>query len=104
MLSREERECVLNLSDADSEWGVYTDSQRLSGRLKKLAAAWGIEPQRCGEGWEFTLPLRAISFRSPKKPPTERQKAARAESGRRLGAKSRPTEHAASGRGDIRDG
>lgn len=91
-LSRDEREVILTLSDAEGEWCVYTDSQRLSGRLKKLAAAWGVIPNRLGEGWDFRLPLRAISFRKPKQPPTDRQRAA----GRRLSAQSRSNDTAIS--------
>jgi hypothetical protein len=91
-LTKAEREVVLTIADDESAWHVFTDSQRLSGRLKKLAAAWGITPERLGHGWVCSLPLRAISFRAPTKPPTDRQRAA----GRALAAKSRPTDTAAS--------
>ncbi len=60
-----EREVVLNIADDEDGWHVYTDSRRFTGRLRKLAARWGVTPDPFGSGCEFILPLKAISFRGP---------------------------------------
>lgn len=91
-LGRDEREVVITATDDRDAWEISCDSSRFAGRLKRVARAWGIEPVPYGEGFAFKLPLRAISFRSPKKPPTERQIAA----GRALASKSRPSGQAVS--------
>jgi len=73
-----ERECILTIADDETDWHIFTDSARLTRRLLRLAARWGVAPERCGEGWEFTLPLAAVRFVGPLRV-TERQRAARRE-------------------------
>jgi len=68
VLAKEERGAVLLLSDAYKEWDIYTDCRRLTGRLRKLAVAWGGRPERQGEGWTCRLPLGAVRFGRPRKP------------------------------------
>lgn len=68
-LGKNEREVALTLTDDEKEWRVYTDSARLTGRLRKVAEAWGVTPERVGShGWEFPLPLRAVRFGGPRTP------------------------------------
>lgn len=80
-LTKAEREIILVIGDDEKFWHVHTDSLRAaSTRLRKVAAASGVVPQRTGNGWEFDLPLRAVRFASPRTPtpPSEAQKRQRA--------------------------
>lgn len=69
-----EREVVLIIADDERSWSVFTDSTRLTRRLLKVAAQWGVTPARCGVGFEFPLPLGAIKFSGPRRL-TDAQKA-----------------------------
>lgn len=60
-----ERETVLTVADDEAAWTVFTDSTRRTKRILRIAARWGVTPQRCGVGWEFTLPLAAVRFVGP---------------------------------------
>ena len=66
-LSAPEREVVLTIADDEAAWHVFTDSSRLTRRILRIAARWGVTPERCGEGWEFILPLAAVRFSAPKR-------------------------------------
>lgn len=44
VLTREERETLINISEADSEWAVYTDTDKYKRRLQKFAEEF---PQLC---------------------------------------------------------
>ena len=46
---------------------VNTGRTFLTRRLLALAARWGVSPERLGEGYEFTLPLAAIRFATPRR-------------------------------------
>lgn len=61
-LTKTEREVVLTIADDEKTWSVYCDSRRFGGRLRKLAARWGVEPVKTGVGFTLTLPLKAIRF------------------------------------------
>jgi hypothetical protein len=70
-LTPSEREVLVSISDDEQRWHIFTDSARLTRRLLAVAARWGITPERLGEGYEFTLPLKAVRFASP---PSERRR------------------------------
>ncbi len=75
-----EREIILTLADDEKTWRIHTDSRRaLNTRLLKVAKALGVSVERVGAGYQFTLPLNAVSFRAPK-PLTEAQAQARTRS------------------------
>lgn len=84
---------MLTIADDEQSWAIFTDSKRAaSTRLRKVAAAWGVEPERQGAGWRCVLPLKAVRFSGPKKPPSARQIRASQEAGVRLRqSKSSPT-------------
>lgn len=89
-LTKAEREIVLTIADDESSWHVFADSRRaLSTRLRKVAAAWGVTPQRLGEGWEFDLPLRAIRLGAPRVPRVLSEEAKATARARFTEAKSR---------------
>lgn len=59
---------VLTLADDEGEWRIHPDSRRaFSGRLLLVARALGVTPERAGAGYEFNLPLAAVSFRVPRR-------------------------------------
>lgn len=62
-----EREVVLTIADDERSWSIFTDSTRLTRRLLRVAAQWGMSPARCGAGFEFTLPLTAVKFSGPRR-------------------------------------
>jgi len=66
-LSKPGREITSCSADAELSSQIHTDSKpAASTRLRKVAAAWGVTPQKAGEGFEFDLPLRAVRFAAPK--------------------------------------
>ncbi len=73
-LTPAEREVIITIADDETACHVFTDSARLSPRLLALAERWGAKVERLGEGWEFTLPLKAVRFATPRRT-TERQRA-----------------------------
>lgn len=64
-LSPGEREVVCTIADDERTWHVFTDSTRLTRKLLAVASRWNIEPERIGEGWQFTLPISAVRFAGP---------------------------------------
>lgn len=70
-LTSSEREVLVSISDDEQRWHIFTDSARFTRKLLAVAARWGITPERLGEGYEFTLPLKAVRFASP---PSERRR------------------------------
>lgn len=79
-LTAAEREIVFTIADDEGSWHVHTDSRRAaSTRLLRVARALGITPERTGFGWTFALPLRAVSFRVPRRAsPVQREALLRA--------------------------
>jgi hypothetical protein len=64
----EECECIIGTTDAEEAWRVYVDTpSRFARRLLGLAERWRVTPKPAGAGIEFTLPLRAIRFASPRR-------------------------------------
>jgi hypothetical protein len=79
-LTKDERETIINYSDADDKASVYTCNASLKRKLKKL----GYSVVRSDSiSATFECPKRCISFRSPKpqrrKPMSEKQKQKMAE-------------------------
>lgn len=72
-LTASEREVILTIADDESHWTVFTDSARRTKALMRIAARWGITPERVGGRWEFTLPESGIR---PAGPPSARKLAA----------------------------
>jgi hypothetical protein len=67
-LTAEEKEIVVTIADDEKSWHVFTDSKRaLSAKLLQVARRWGVEPIPVGEGFQFDLPLKALSVRVPRK-------------------------------------
>lgn len=64
-LTAAEREVVLTVADDEDAWIVFTDSTRLTAKLLRVAAKWGLRPERVGAGYEFTLPRTALRFVGP---------------------------------------
>lgn len=60
-----EREVVATIADDEAVWTIFTDSARFTKKLLRVAARWGISPERMGNGWQFTLPLSAVRFGGP---------------------------------------
>jgi hypothetical protein len=81
VLTKPEREVVLTIADDERTWSLYCDSRRFGGKIRRLAARWGVEPVKTGYGFRLTLPLRAVRFNGPRAPRSD------ADSGR----KSPPT-------------
>lgn len=83
-LTRDEREVIIAKTDAEDAWTIHTDSRSaFSSRVRKVAAALGLTPERQGAGWAFTLPLKALSVRVPRGA-SETEKARRRAAGVRL--------------------
>lgn len=75
-LTAREREVVCTIADDEDAWHVFTDSTRLTRKILRVAARWGVTPERCGAGWEFTFPLGAVRLVGPQRM-TAREKARR---------------------------
>lgn len=65
-LSACEREVVLSIADDEQTWSLFSDSRRLTGKLRRVAHLWGLTPVRRGSGYEFALPLAAVRFVGPR--------------------------------------
>ena len=78
-LTAAEREVVLTVADDEDAWTVFTDSTRLTGKLLRVAAKWGIHPERVGADYQFSLPRTALRFVGPQRV-SERQRDARRRS------------------------
>lgn len=70
-LIKSEREVVLHIADDERSWTIFCDSRRFGNKLRKIAARWGVEPQKVGNGFELTLPLKAVRFGGPRAPRSE---------------------------------
>lgn len=59
-LSKAERETLLNITEADEDWNVYTSSRTVAALFRRRGWALSEVPG----GWEGAIPFRAITLRS----------------------------------------
>lgn len=67
-MSKEDRETIINKSEADETWNVYTSSPAMMTRLDKWAKA--VDVQRIGGkivSKEYDLPKTCVLIRKPPK-------------------------------------
>lgn len=84
VLTKTEREIVFTVADDEKAWTIFCDSRRFGGKLRKLAARWGVQPVKTGHGFELTLPLKAIRFGGPRSPRPEGDSSRKSPSQTRL--------------------
>lgn len=67
-LTREERETVINRSEAEETWNVYTSSPAVMRRLDKWAKVLNVEYMD-GQivSKEYDVPRSSVSIRKPRK-------------------------------------
>ena len=68
ILSKQEREIILNIGDDEKEWTIYSSSPVFIRKLLKIAEKWGISKSQYTKttyDLRIKLPKKAVSFRGP---------------------------------------
>jgi hypothetical protein len=82
-LAREERETIVRTSDADDFWLISTASPKFIRKFTKLGYMIDDTTTTPGEYKSFRVPINLVSFRRPRKKPSEGKIAARTKGFRR---------------------